>query len=370
MRITDLKPNDDFRQQITAFAKWAIKRLGIESKPKIKICADKDRVEQYRTFGSTKPTGEIWVYSGNRNTADVMRTLCHELVHCKQYETGSAKAEMGQDDHLRVEDEANAIAGRLMREYGKMHVEIYEGLNKDTLQANFRHEKTKGELKYVATGTARTAMAPEGGLEINAYYAGQKIGGVNFKAIGNNLVANMVTVHKDFRGKGIAAEMYRYARSLGNTIEPNVRDQTSHGQAMWRSFKDKGIDRELMSEGRTGSLQHEVADSLPQAFSIPALSSNNPYDQYKFGVAIASARGRQQRLDDGIGDFKKTDLDEVFADHEVVVSFDPNIGKIIDDALKQIGVSGKKVRIGVEGSRESTDVQKQSPVSSFRGYPR
>jgi hypothetical protein len=157
---------------------------------------------------------------------------------------------------------------------------------------------------------------------------------------------------------------------LGNTIEPNLRDQKPEGRAVWQSFRDKGIDKEIMHEGRTGSLQHEVADSLPQAFSIPALSSNNPYDQYKFGVAIASARGRQQRLDDGIGDFKKADLDEVFADHEVVISFDPNIGEIIDDALRQIGVTGKKVRIGVEGSRESNDVQKQSPVSSFRGYPR
>jgi hypothetical protein len=258
MRITDLETPEDFRQQINAFARWAIKRLEIKSKPRIHISSDKDRVEQYRTFGSTKPTGEIWVYSGDRNTADVMRTLCHELVHYRQFETGSAQPEMDQEEHFRIEDEANAQAGRLMREYGKMHVDIYEGA---------KHEK-------------------------------------------------------------------------------------------------------IVSEGRTGSLQHEVADSLPQAFSIPALSSNNPYQQYKFGVAIASARGRQKRLDDGIGDFKTGDLDEVFADHEVVISFDPNIGKIIDDALKQIGVSGKKVRIGVEGSKESPDVQHQSPVSSFRGYPR
>jgi hypothetical protein len=370
MRITDLKPNDDFRQQINDFTRWAIKRLGIESKPRIRISSDKASVEQHRTFGSTKPSGEIWVYSGNRNTADVMRTLCHELVHYRQFETGSAQSEMDQDHHLRIEDEANALAGRLMREYGKMHVDIYEGLNPDTLNPKFMQEKTMGELKLVARGMPITSMAPQGGLEITAHFGGQEIGGVNFKALGNNLVANQVTINKNFRGKGIAAEMYRYARRLGNTIEPNVRDQTSHGQAMWQSFQRKGIDKEIMHEGRTGSLQHEVADSLPQAFSIPALSSNNPYDQYKFGVAIASARGRQQRLDDGIGDFKKTDLDEVFADHEVVVSFDPNIGEIIDDALRQIGVTGKKVRIGVEGSRESNDVQKQSPVSSFRGYPR
>jgi|694.fasta_scaffold47230_5 hypothetical protein len=370
MRITDLKPNDDFRQQINDFTRWAIKRLGIESKPRIRISSDKASVEQHRTFGSTKPSGEIWVYSGNRNTADVMRTLCHELVHYRQFETGSAQSEMDQDHHLRIEDEANALAGRLMREYGKMHVDIYEGLNPETLKPGFQHEKQVGELKFVARAIPPSWTSREVSLEINVFYGGQKIAGVLFIPQGNSLQGNFLTVHKDFRRKGIATQMYRYARSLGNTIEPNLRDQKPEGRAVWQSFRDKGIDKEIMHEGRTGSLQHEVADSLPQAFSIPALSSNNPYDQYKFGVAIASARGRQQRLDDGIGDFKKADLDEVFADHEVVISFDPNIGEIIDDALRQIGVTGKKVRIGVEGSRESNDVQKQSPVSSFRGYPR
>jgi hypothetical protein len=55
-----------------------------------------------------------------------MRTLCHELVHFKQFEDGTAANDMDDEQRLAVEDEANAIAGRLMREYGKLDKTIYE----------------------------------------------------------------------------------------------------------------------------------------------------------------------------------------------------------------------------------------------------
>lgn len=228
------------------FVSWAIQKLDITGTPKIKYSNNKDNVRQKHTFGTTVPSGDIWVYVGERNTADILRTLCHELVHFKQFEDGTAIETMDQDQTQRIEDEANALAGRMMREYGKHNVEIYEG--------------------------------------------------------------------------------------------------------------------------RTGSLQHEVADSLPQAFVIPELNSGNPYQQYKFGVAIAAARGRQQREFDDIDDFNKSGLDGTFSDSQVVISYDPHIDQIIDGALKNIGVSAKKRRIGVKGSKESSDVDKGSPITPFKGY--
>jgi hypothetical protein len=58
-----------------------------------------------------------------------MRTLCHELIHHKQFEIGTAHDGMNKEQTQSIEDEANAIAGRMMRDYGAEHEEIYESVS-------------------------------------------------------------------------------------------------------------------------------------------------------------------------------------------------------------------------------------------------
>jgi Zn-dependent peptidase ImmA (M78 family) len=76
--------------------------------------------------------GEIFVYSKDRSFADILRSIGHELVHCRQYET--AKIE----DHelhfaSEVENEANAIAGQLLNAFSAVigYDIIYEGKNEN-----------------------------------------------------------------------------------------------------------------------------------------------------------------------------------------------------------------------------------------------
>lgn len=112
-------------QELQRFVQWTCNKLSIKNIPQIKYSNDLNQVETHRTFGSTKPSGEIWTYVGDRTSADVMRTLCHELVHYKQFELGLADSIMNDEQKQRIEDVANAMAGRFMRQYGKKHVEIY-----------------------------------------------------------------------------------------------------------------------------------------------------------------------------------------------------------------------------------------------------
>jgi Zn-dependent peptidase ImmA (M78 family) len=111
---------------INHFADWCIKKLNIKKSPKITMIVDDEFVKNNRTFGSTSPTNEVVVYLGNRNTADILRTLCHELVHCRQFEIETAYPEMSQEQRQRIEDVANAMAGRLLRDYGKINYKIYD----------------------------------------------------------------------------------------------------------------------------------------------------------------------------------------------------------------------------------------------------
>jgi hypothetical protein len=113
------------QKQLERFVKWSCNRLGINDIPKIRYGDSLEEVEEKRTFGSTHSNGYVWVYVGDRNMADIMRTLCHELVHHRQFEVKLASDDMNDETKQSIEDVANAVAGRLMREYGKQHVEIY-----------------------------------------------------------------------------------------------------------------------------------------------------------------------------------------------------------------------------------------------------
>ena len=66
---------------------------------------------------------KIWLYVKNRNMADLLRTLAHELVHHMQNTNGE---ELNGEDGSNIENEANAMAGVIMREFGRENPEIFE----------------------------------------------------------------------------------------------------------------------------------------------------------------------------------------------------------------------------------------------------
>jgi Zn-dependent peptidase ImmA (M78 family) len=130
MRISEIKDQQTKVEQVRKFADWAIEQLNIETPPAIKYGNDMTQVNNNRSFGSTRSNGDVWVHVGNRNPADIMRTLVHELIHVKQFELGNATDTMDDEQRQNIEDVANALAGRIMRIYGKEHEEIYESAKK------------------------------------------------------------------------------------------------------------------------------------------------------------------------------------------------------------------------------------------------
>jgi len=125
--------------------------------------------------------------------------------------------------------------------------------------------------------------------------------------------------------------------------------------------------REFVSESRVGSISPDVGRALPGAFKIPALKNQDPYLQYRFGVAIAGAKGAAQRAQDSVPDF--AGRESVFGENEIVISYDPHVVDYIHDALHAMGMpASSAVRIGTMTSDEAEDVSATSPVTPFRGF--
>jgi hypothetical protein len=111
---------------INDFIKFCEYNLGIEQLPKIEFTKDKDWVLSIHSFGQYKnDTSSLKVYIGNRNFADILRTLSHELVHHRQNELGLLHPDAGKAGS-DIENQANSISGVIMRNYGKKNELIYE----------------------------------------------------------------------------------------------------------------------------------------------------------------------------------------------------------------------------------------------------
>jgi cytidyltransferase-like protein len=128
------------KSQIAEFIKFAINELGINKTPTFKFSYNTNESREKSTFGYFDPNANhIWIYIKNRNTADILRTLAHELVHHKQGEDNRIKQGSGETGS-EIENEANAQAGVLLRKFGKENKGIYENL---TIKKNTINELEK-----------------------------------------------------------------------------------------------------------------------------------------------------------------------------------------------------------------------------------
>jgi hypothetical protein len=102
---------------------------------------------------------------------------------------------------------------------------------------------------------------------------------------------------------------------------------------------------------REGKLRQGVRDAVPGLNAWPALNNNNnPYNAYRFGIAMA-----------GAPDFK-TDKKGPNGGDFMTMSYTSGDDEILNSAAKQMGV--KSSSIAAKKSKETDDVHKVSPVAN------
>ena len=109
------------------FVEFCVKELKIEQMPHVRLRRDPQWPAMNRTFGRYNDDAKtLEVAWGQRHIMDVLRTVAHELTHKHQHEREGEQ--MGPDageTGSPYENEANARAGVLMRDYGRLHPEYF-----------------------------------------------------------------------------------------------------------------------------------------------------------------------------------------------------------------------------------------------------
>lgn len=121
----ELQEGKENLEVLKKFISFTIRELGIEGGGgKIVISRDTEKAREMRSMGLYSPQDDkIWVYTGNRNMADICRTVSHELVHLSQKQKGQTlDGTTGSD----TENEANSKAGQIMRKFAQINPMIFE----------------------------------------------------------------------------------------------------------------------------------------------------------------------------------------------------------------------------------------------------
>ncbi len=101
---------------IVKFIKFVNDELAIDQPFKVKLVTQRD--DDLRTYAYYNPSnGDVKVYCRDRGLADVLRSIAHELIHHHQNQMGKLE-EPTQDVGGEIEDEANSVAGQLVKKFG------------------------------------------------------------------------------------------------------------------------------------------------------------------------------------------------------------------------------------------------------------
>jgi Zn-dependent peptidase ImmA (M78 family) len=109
----------DLKEIVKQFGAFIVKKLKITKPFKIELTDSREGIKTYAYYNPE--TGLIRVYKGSRSTGDILRSMGHELIHHLQNQRGELTNDPKNpipDIGGKIEDEANAVAGQIVKEFG------------------------------------------------------------------------------------------------------------------------------------------------------------------------------------------------------------------------------------------------------------
>ena len=112
---------------VQEFIQHTAMELGIDPLPEIHLHTDPEWSTNNQSFGRYDPHSHtLNVSMPNRHILDVLRTVAHELVHCSQNQQHNGLPDDAGETGSRWENDANARAGIIMRDWANSHPEHFE----------------------------------------------------------------------------------------------------------------------------------------------------------------------------------------------------------------------------------------------------
>ena len=260
-----------FKPLLDTFIRFACKELELDNAPSFELMKKDDAG---RSFGGYQPdSNHIIVATKNRHPMDIVRTVAHELCHHKQNLEGriqdvAREGGTGSD----IENEANAKAGVVMRNFAKNNPECF-GL------------------------THVTEEVLEEGLNDPAKFKVVFLGGG--PGSGKDYVLDMA-----LRGHGMtevnsdkAFEMIMKQRSLSLAMPPEEEEQKDAARGKGKKTTHERYN--LQIQGRKGFIINGTADDANKIAKMKKKLENLGYDTKMVFVHSDDKISKERNLERG-----------------------------------------------------------------------
>jgi hypothetical protein len=235
------------------FVDFCVKELKIEQMPRVRLRRDPQWPAVHKTFGRYNDENKtLEVAWGQRHIMDVLRTVAHELTHKHQHEREGER--MGPDageTGSPYENEANARAGVLMRDYGRLHPEYFT--------AGQTHDLEESASGYIPT--KKQAKDPRFSMALTVDIKPGQVG----------KEANKLKLKTDRQG------------------QPQIAQANGLFEELYREFKQYKTDEDYSPDEPPGP---EFKPTMPKG--TVRVDVSDVYDWYKLGQHISNLKGLGQ----------------------------------------------------------------------------
>ena len=295
--ITYSHGNNNIIKDIEDFYQNTCKDIALENPPKLQIHQDAEWSKKNHSFGRYDPdSGSMHVAIHGRHLIDILRTLAHELVHAKQDEENRLNPDSGETGSPE-ENEANAIAGQIMRDFAEHSPEAFEHGIDEQAPATTKAVYTQAQFDAWATQYAQQYGVP---LDLVNHVMRKETGWMGDP--------NKAAVARSPAGaKGVMQLMPITAKSVGvtNVFNPqeNIRGGIAYLSQLLQRYKNPTTTLAAYNWGPTNvdkwqatnpsfqtlpiETQKYISDYAPAARVVPATPAQPAPPRWKTWLGIS-----------------------------------------------------------------------------------
>ena len=140
---------DQLKKILHRFYKSCVSKLELENPPRLRLETTPDWSRENGSFGQYDPeTNTLILATAGRHVLDILRTMAHEMTHCQQDEKSPLPANAGETGSP-YEDQANAMAGRIMRDWAEEQPEMFDGATLEEASGYIPTRKQAKDPRFV-----------------------------------------------------------------------------------------------------------------------------------------------------------------------------------------------------------------------------
>jgi len=357
MFLSEEPPELTDEEVLRDFIKFCVQELKIEALPKVKLRRDPQWSVRNKTFGRyINDIHTLEVAFGQRHIMDVLRTVAHELTHKHQHERDGAK--MGADageTGSPWENEANARAGILMRDYGRLHPELFDSSQTELGESASGYIPTKKQANDPRFKMALTKDIRPGqlGKEANKLKLKTDSQGHPQIANPNGLFEKLALELNQFKRRGTVLESEQLDEVSMRPSSLKQFANSEEAKGIQAGFEAELIFRDTTSDENDGEDMEPDYDMDERCRSISQVVEFFQDDEYGYGLTERQASRLQDSLDEQYMEWSDEQMYDAWRDER---------DELIKDAWLREKSMDERIHAALVDGLDLTDAQADAVV--------